>query len=252
MNVEFSFKIKTKSYESSITNTNNEMLLMSRKQNYNKNEKKIEAYGEFWMIAFADLQPGQLSIRNGNDYLPITGPCGVLIGNYSIAEFQFNKSEIFWYSVSSFKRELPLEFNKKIILFEWDKKIPENLDNIFDSIKKTKNKTEIKMQKNSSAVAERTKKIIDESYSDILLINNLAKNLKYSRSVMTREFVKTYGLTPIEYRQKVRIYKAIRVLSSGASVTTALVESGFSSATQFFYQFKKHIGTQPFNYKYFK
>lgn len=114
------------------------------------------------------------------------------------------------------------------------------------------NKKEIEMQRYSSAVALKTKHFIDNNFSEILLITDLAKKLNYSRSVMTREFTKAYGISPVEYRQKVRVYRAVRVLAAGANVTTALVESGFSSQTQFFHQFKKHIGTQPFNYKYSK
>lgn len=250
MNNDSYFKITAKSYESRIKNINPEMLFMSRKQSYYKNQKQIEAYGEFWMIAFANLKPGQVSIRNGKKLIPLVGPCGILISSNSIIEFQFQETEINWFSVSSFKKELPSEFEKKVILFPWDKKIPEKFDALFDSIKKITNKMEIEMQCHSSAVALKTKYFIDQNYSDLLLISHLAEKLKYSRSVMTREFTKAYGISPVEYRQKVRIYRAIRVLSSGASVMTALSESGFSSMTQFFYQFKKHIGTQPFNYKY--
>lgn len=250
MNNDSYLHITTKSYDSMVNNHTPEILLMSRKQSYKKNQKQIDAYGEHWMIAFADLQPGQVSIRNGKTYLPLVGPCGILIGSYSVIELLFQKTKINWYAISSLKKDLSQEFQRKVILFKWDGEIPKNFDTIFKSIKKMESKTEIEMQCYSSAVAAKTKNFIDTNFSDILLIQRIAEKLKYSRTVMTREFTKAYGLSPVEYRQKIRVYRAVRVLSSGASVTTAISESGFSSQTQFFHQFKKHLGTQPFNYKY--
>lgn len=252
MNNNCQLSINTKSYESTVQNISTEMIFMSRQQSYKQNQKQIEAYGEHWMIVFADLKPGEIAIRHGQLSIPLSGPCGILIGTNSIVEFEFQKTDINWYAISSYSVNLPQCFHEKVIFFEWDKKIPKDFETIFNSIKLMSNKKEIEMQRYSSAVALKTKHFIDNNFSDLLLITDLAKKLNYSRSVMTREFTKAYGISPVEYRQKVRVYRAVRVLSAGASVTTALVESGFSSQTQFFHQFKKHLGTQPFNYKYSK
>ncbi|MBK7890132.1 MAG: helix-turn-helix transcriptional regulator [Bdellovibrionales bacterium] len=250
MNIDPPFKIKAMSYESVVYNLTPDLVVMQRGQNFNSDQVQIDAYGELWMVAFADLRPGQLSIPHRNELIPIVGPMGILVGNFSTVEWQVNRGEINWLGVTSFTVDLPAELQGKVIVFPWDRAIPQDVEALFQMIRDSDRKIEIEPQRLSSAVALKTKRFLERNYSEAILIQTVAENLDLSWAVMTREFKKSYGISPVEYRHKLRVFKALKKLSTGSDVTTAMAESGFTSSSQFFSQFKKHLGTQPNSYHY--
>lgn len=244
------FTVKSKKYHFFLDVQHSDFLLMNRVQNYQKDQSVIDAYGELWIFAFADLAPNQLFIRDGDTSIPLVGSWGIFIGDYSLIEWQVKKGGFSWQAVTSFKKELPIELKGKVFLVPWNKEAPKNIDDLFDHICNSPGRIEIEPQRKSSAVALKTKKYIDKNYFENSLIKTVAEELNLSWAVMTREFKKSYGISPIEYRHKLRVFKALKELSSGVDVTKALSESGFTSASQFFIQFKKHLGVTPNNYHY--
>jgi AraC-like DNA-binding protein len=250
MEVQSPFKVIAENYQSDVHNLTTDLIFMTRNQKINQNKVQIDAYGEQWMVAFADIKPDQIAIRHGNELIPLVGSWGVLVGDYSIAEWSLSKGEMSWQAMTSVTKSLPEDLNGKVIIFSWNKKIPRSIEEVCSMIIESNHKIEIESQRKSSAIAAKTKKYLDNNFSDNGLIQTVAEKLGLSWAVMTREFRKTYGLSPVEYRHKLRVFKAVRKLSTGFDVTSAMAESGFTSASQFFIQFKKHLGTNPNSYHY--
>jgi len=244
------FTVKSKNYHFFVDSQPSDFLLMNRIQSYQKDQSVVDAYGELWIFAFANLAPNQLFIRHGEKSIPLVGPWGIFIGDYSLVEWQVKKGGFSWQALTSLKKELPLELRGKVFLVPWNREAPKNTDELFHNICHNPDKIEIESQRKSSAVALKTKNFIDKNYHENTLIKTVADELNFSWAVMTREFKKSYGISPIEYRHKLRVFKALKELSSGMDVTTALSESGFTSSSQFFIQFKKHLGVSPNNYHY--
>lgn len=100
---------------------------------------------------------------------------------------------------------------------------------------------------------ERIKKAINfikQNYNNQIHIEDIAGTCNMSPSYFCSVFKKTLGITPIEYLTKVRIQKAIELLSyTDMSITEIAFEVGFNSATNFNISFKKYTGTTPKSYR---
>jgi AraC-like DNA-binding protein len=72
-----------------------------------------------------------------------------------------------------------------------------------------------------------------------------ARVVNVSSRTLTRLFRADIGVTFVEYRQQVRLFHALRLLSQEQSVTTISYECGFSSLSAFNYLFKKNFGVTP-------
>lgn len=77
---------------------------------------------------------------------------------------------------------------------------------------------------------------------------SLARASGASLRTVQRLFPQETGLTLIAWRQKARLIHSIACLTSGASVTTAALESGYQSVSAFIAAFSKQFGTTPGRY----
>ena len=68
-----------------------------------------------------------------------------------------------------------------------------------------------------------------------------------SRSV-ERLFQREIGTTFAKWRQQLRLMEGIRLLAEGANVTSAALDSGYSTPSAFISMFKKALGTTPGSY----
>ena len=77
-------------------------------------------------------------------------------------------------------------------------------------------------------------------------INELAKMCYTSPSTFRRKFKKATGMSPIEYKNKLKIIKASELLKTGEySVKEAAKEVNIEDIYYFSKMFKKHMNTTP-------
>ncbi|MBQ8719813.1 MAG: helix-turn-helix transcriptional regulator [Clostridia bacterium] len=101
-------------------------------------------------------------------------------------------------------------------------------------------------------VPESFQRILDdihENFSTIRSVNDIIDTHFISSATLTRRFRKYIHTTPREYLESVRLSNAAMMLSGGASVTEACMNSGFSDCSHFIVLFKKKFGITPFQYK---
>ena len=97
----------------------------------------------------------------------------------------------------------------------------------------------------SAAIAE-----INENYSELFGISELADSLQVNKSYLIRRFHKEAGISPGKYLQNVRIGEAKKLLSRPEySLEVIAALSGFSSANYFCKAFKKETGETPTTYR---
>lgn len=85
----------------------------------------------------------------------------------------------------------------------------------------------------------------DENYS----VKEIAKRCAISESGLRKLFKSTYGISPIEYKQKIKINKA-KFLLEGSTLSIAEISEqlGFYDAAYFTKAFKHHAGCTPTEY----
>ncbi len=76
-------------------------------------------------------------------------------------------------------------------------------------------------------------------------IEELAKDVGLSRSVLAERFAELVGMPPMQYLAKWRMQIASGLLSGGANIATVAAETGYGSEAAFSRAFKKIVGVPP-------
>jgi transcriptional regulator GlxA family with amidase domain len=96
----------------------------------------------------------------------------------------------------------------------------------------------------------KAQKVIEESFHEKILIEDLASKFAMGRRNFDRRFKKATGNTPIEYHQKIKIEMAKRSLeSTRKNINEVMMASGYSDSKAFREIFKKFTGLSPIEYR---
>lgn len=93
------------------------------------------------------------------------------------------------------------------------------------------------------------KLFIDTHFHEAINLDSVSEEATFSKFHFIRLFKKTYGKTPNQYLQYVRIDKARELLKSGNSVSDVCHSVGFDSLSTFAGLFKRMTGMAPSEYQ---
>lgn len=238
------FEITADTYRANISYVEQDLAFMLREQRFPAKTTHIDTYGAQWLLAFAVPTHVQGFIRSGRRLISMQGPVAVFVPPFSIVEWHLSVGVLDWLSFTS-PTALPEDVPKQPVVFKWNGMLPQTKNEIFKMIATAQDPILITQGRVHSEVALRVKKHIDESYHEEMRIQDLAKELGMSRFALTREFSKMFGISPIDYRTRLRIFEALKIMTFTDNVTQAAYQSGFSNLSRFFDQFRKFISTTP-------
>lgn len=95
------------------------------------------------------------------------------------------------------------------------------------------------------ARALRLASLLQTSPGDTATVAALARKAGASRRTIERLFAQETGMTVAEWRRRLRLLHAVRLLAEGKPVTTVALEIGYSSVSAFIAVFKKAFGATP-------
>lgn len=226
-------------------------IMYSKKKHFYHNKHHFDCYASDNFLAFANLPSGKVKIRSAEKYLDIEGPCVLFQPPFSLIETITEEGELTWECISFKNVEVDSLLTPKILFTEVS--IPRSNQEITDLLAKIQNEgIEIIQEVRPSGIAEKFKKVIDKKFCENIKLSTIAEQLGCSRVVLTRAFTKTYNISPVEYRHKLRIHEALLRVRAGLSITDALYEVGFSDPSQFIHHFKRLLGATPNQYKIMK
>lgn len=90
--------------------------------------------------------------------------------------------------------------------------------------------------------------ILSDNPGDPRTLTGLCKAAGTSKRTAERLFQEDLGMTFAKWRQQLRLMQAMVLLAEGAKVTTAALESGYSTPSAFISMFRKTLGTTPMAY----
>lgn len=96
--------------------------------------------------------------------------------------------------------------------------------------------------------AVRVARILFADPADPRTLKQVCKECGASKRTIQRLFLNDTKMNFAKWRQQLRLMHAMRLLGSGAKVTTAALESGYSSTSAFISMFRKQLGATPTRY----
>jgi AraC-like DNA-binding protein len=127
---------------------------------------------------------------------------------------------------------------------------PRSIEEISDLLGAARGQRALDLELQPSAVARRAKALIDQHYLDGRKIAELGRELRVSHAVLSRYFRKNYGMTPLQYRNNLRVTDSwLLLLTRHPSITTVAHEVGFQDKSRFNQQFKKYLKVTPSQFR---
>jgi AraC-like DNA-binding protein len=107
-----------------------------------------------------------------------------------------------------------------------------------------------KQKKSKDLLLDEIYLYIGDNYEIKLTLDELSKRFFISKSRLSHEFKKEYGISPIDYLIGIRLEKAkALLLKTDKSIVDIAFKCGFSSSNYFSDHFKKRYGESPTSYR---
>ncbi len=196
-------------------------------------DEQIDTFGKSWSLAWSEIPPNQVSVFHGGRFVPLVGKIILFIPPYSVVHWRVEPG-IFTFECLLSKSTLPENLPRHPIAWQAElEQVPRSLPEMIAQIGKSRNVTFIGREEGPSAIPRKIKAAIDNTYMENDELNAIAKHLGIAPSVLSRRFKACYGLSPIQYRNNVRIMDSLESLVNGSQVTDAGLKVGFEDVSQY-------------------
>lgn len=208
--------------------------------------ESIETFGGCWSVAITNVVSGQLSIRVGTHCHQPLGNAVIFIPPFTVMRWHLNPGRFKMVIYCDHKPLYEAKSENTLIL----KSISEipviqsrmDLNRILKIIG-----PEVQFSlRPDHIIVEKLKDYIDRTFTEEIAIGKMANLLNVNHALVTRYFKKTFGMSPIAYRNKLRVFASRSRLIQGASpISTVGFDVGFNSIRQFNREYKKAFRSTP-------
>lgn len=219
-----------------------------RTQKFIKTCKMTDVFSNHWMLWVGNPPKNSVYLKNKGHWIELTGPCAVYIPPYSLLQWKVAAGEyewigFSWESESNFPEEMAFTFS-------WNLKNKiTTLSDLKKIIKSIPKKIDIYHEDFSSAVSSKTKNYIDKNFRTSFKLTEMSEHLKVPHSTLTHYFKKSFGLSPVEYRKRLRAADSLRLMIGNKQKThQAFAHTGFEDYSRFYRNIKATYGSSPNKY----
>lgn len=222
-----------------------ELQAAHRTQHFSKFCEMKDIFTNHWMLWIGNLPENSIYLKDKGKWIELNGPCALYIPPFSLLQWKINAGNYEWvgFSWESELKKLPAI----AFAFSWNFKNRINsLDDLQKIILSANERKEIYHEDFSSAVSSKVKKYIDHNYASNLKLADLSADLKIPHSTITHYFKKSFGLSPVEYRNRLRAAESLRRLIGGKQIPKqAIKHTGFDDYSRFYRSIRQTYGSSP-------
>lgn len=243
-------EIKTSNYVSQINKISNELIYLEREHHYTQGFETVDTFGDFSVLAVADLKEGSVVLSIGEESISLNGPVALYVPKYSVIKWNISTPVLKW-SAYITRQSLSDHLKTVTVLTEFDRPVG-SIDDLKEIILHSTIQYSFS-KANEQHLDLQIKLFLDQNQTEHLEINQVGAYFGLTSSQVTKIFKKQYAITPVDYRSKVRIFNSmINLLMSQEKkdVTKIALDSGFADLSRFNKQFKKITRTTPSRFKF--
>jgi AraC-like DNA-binding protein len=213
----------------------------------------FDAFSQFWSIAYThDLAPGKVYLKRHGELIPVFGNVGLFVPPFTILDWHVQGGEIPWKAIVMFGT-CPDVAPALATVFPLRYELPFDRQGLNLSIFEKMGEGQIvSKEEKILPLSLKAKAAIDGYFDDPISLGQIAKEIGYTQSAISRAFKITYEISPIYYRNQLRIFNASLKLLRGSSVTQVGHEVGFQDLSRFNKQFRSRMKAMPRQFKTLK
>ncbi len=233
--------------------------VVTRFQRFEQSKEVIESFPDSWFFFFHSECTTPVRIRVGTETGPqsltIGDGTGLLLPPYALVHWQLPPGMLMWQAYRA-RRPLPSALAGTPLCIPW--KIEEQSESLMLSAEKLMDTLMTllpsgqvaEVAHSSSLLARQLKEQIELNYRESVRLEELCRHLRTSLSNASHAFSKCFGLSPIAYRNQLRLHQAVLLMAiDDHAVTDACYESGFEDFSRFYRNFRTHLGVKPSAYQ---
>ena len=190
----------------------NDLIQMEHRIENHSSKATIDVFTELSSLTITSSHLDLIAVRKGNQVTKInslrknmSGPLALYIPPFSVIEWVLSPGTVEFVAIiklGPIVDGLP----KKPLVFDWEEKQFPSSKGEFDKIVSNINHSEsIARFSQPCEVTRLLKQEIDQHYKTNLRIEKIAQKLGVNHAVMSRKFKKNIGLSPVAYRNRLRI-----------------------------------------------
>lgn len=238
--------VKGGSFSSEFKRFSDDLVFIHRDHQWSKNLHQIDAFGEHWWMFVKKSLDYEVEVftenqwRGGDQYTAMFCP------PFSVVEWRLTPGLFEWEAYIS-SSPIPNELHECPQVMRWNDGVEfKSASELLDIVTRTPDKLKVRRQPTFSAVTSKTKQHIDRCFNESHSMQEIADQVGFHMKVMARYFKSEVGLSPSEYRRKLRIMDAkCNMLFNNVSVLDAAIASGFSTPGGFNKAFHKVLALAP-------
>jgi len=206
----------------------------------------MDVTGPFWMLIRLKTRKGRTSWKTGSQFI---APKGAMVWLY-VPPFGWTSERNqagSWLEVEGLFSVLAPESHWPEVpcLIYSQRRIPKSFAEVSRFLRDHVPVAEVSLQPKPTGTAEKVKILLDQTFAEDISMATIAKRLKTSSAVISRQFKASYGFSPMNYKRGLRVTVAMFHLLSGRTAIEAAERAGYQDLGRFYKQFKEYIRLTP-------
>lgn len=239
------YKFQANSFSNEVFIRNPREMVIFREHKMAKEKTEVDVQCNCWTLGWANIPKDRVFYQTGSTWTELSGSVFIYRAPFSVIHWRLKPGTLNWgFKVSYKDLSTAQKIPSQIIsgsFFDIES------DTILKSIAQ-KNGTIIDQSIIEDCVWDLKKSIDATFHSTVNIQDLLPKNRNYS--YMSREFKKRYNVSPVKYRNTLRLMQAYQdLMFSGQSVETVYHQNGITDPKYFYSRFKKLFGALPAQFR---
>lgn len=208
----------------------------------------VEAFPDSWILFYLkDNWNDTIRVQTqANEYV-LNKNLAVLLPPYSIIRWHLNAGYNEWWAYRSVQA-LPEHFGSEPLLFPWNPEWQfDSSEQIIAKLTSLKHRaTSLPSEFNKSERAIQVKRNIDLKFHENITLQELISQDPSSLSTFSHAFKNCYGLSPVQYRNQLRMhFSIIKMNFENQGVTESCFASGFGDFSRFYRNMRSYFNSHP-------